>query len=62
MHETKLSKQDKHEALNLITLVNKKENDKIKGQVCANGCKQRQYISEADIAPPLYNYIAHSYH
>ena len=39
-----LNSSKKREALNIITMVKEKRDGKIKGRVCANGCKQGQYI------------------
>ena len=42
----KLSKKQKSEALNLITLVKQKRCAKIKGRACADGRKQRRYLKK----------------
>ena len=47
-----MTSSDKREALNLITLVKEKRNGKIKGRACADGRKQRRYISKEEVASP----------
>ena len=42
----------KRKALNLITLMKKKRSGKIKGRACADGRKQRHYITKDEIASP----------
>ena len=49
---SKLSKKDKMEALNLITMIKQKRCGKIKGRACADGRKQRRYIKKEDVASP----------
>ena len=54
---TPMSKNDltvgiKKNALNLITLIKQKRNGKIKGRACADGRKQRRYISKEEVASP----------
>ena len=46
-----ISNSDKREALNLITLVKEKRDDKIEGRACADGRKQCQYISKKEEVP-----------
>ena len=48
----KLSYNDKKEALNLITMVKQKRNGKIKGRACADGRKQRRYLSKDEASSP----------
>lgn len=46
VHANHLTIKQKHDALNLITLVKEKRCGKIKGRACADGRKQRRYISK----------------
>ena len=47
-----LSQGEKREAFELLTLVKKKRCGKLKGRVCANGRKQRRYISREEVSSP----------
>ena len=47
-----LSENQKKEALNLITIVKEKRCGKIKGRACADGRKQRRYISKEEASSP----------
>ena len=46
MYENELTSSQKKTALNLITLVTEKRSGKIKGRACADGRKQRRYITK----------------
>ena len=48
----KLSLEQKREALNLITIVKEKRCGKVKGRACADGRKQRRYISKEEASSP----------
>ena len=50
---SKLTKEMKNAALNLLTLIKEKRDGRIKGRACADGRKQRAYISKNDIASPI---------
>ena len=52
MNPNKLSHRQKRDALELLTLIKKKRCGKIKGCVCANGKKQRRYISREEVSTP----------
>ena len=52
MYASKLTKEIKNAALNLLTLINEKRDGRIKGRVCADGRKQRIYIRKYDVASP----------
>ena len=47
-----LSWEKKKQSLDLITLVTKKRNGTVKGRACANGKKQRRYISKEEVTSP----------
>ena len=47
-----LTKVNKQQALNLITIVKEKRGGKIKGRACADGRKQRRYIDKDDASSP----------
>ena len=47
-----LTKSEKREALNLITMVKQKRDGKIKGRACADGRKQRRYINKDQVSSP----------
>ena len=48
-----LSKQDIEQALEAVTLIEKKRDGRVKGRVCANGSKQRKYLKEGEsVASP----------
>jgi hypothetical protein len=51
-HADTLTRQQKYDALNLITMVKEKRCGKIKGRACADGRKQRKYISKEDVTSP----------
>ena len=51
-HAHELDKEAKREALNLIKLVKGKRCRKIKGRACADGRKQRRYITKEEVASP----------
>ena len=57
-----LTKQQKYDALNLLTMIKQKRCGKIKGRACADGRKQRRYISKEDSTSPtvhLENFITY---
>ena len=47
-----LSRSQKADASNLITMVKEKRDGKIKGRACADGRKQRRYINRDDVSSP----------
>ena len=47
-----LSVSQRNNALNLITMIKEKHDGKIKGRACADGRKQRQYISKDEVSSP----------
>ena len=49
---SKLTSEQKVEALNLITIVKEKRRGKIKERACADGRKQRRYISKEEASAP----------
>ena len=48
----KLTYDEKKSALNLITMVREKRDGKIKGRACADGRKQRRYITKEEVSSP----------
>ena len=46
------SRHQRREALNLITMIKETRDGKIKGRACADGRKQRRYISRDDVSSP----------
>ena len=48
----KLPAEAKREALSLITMIKEKRDGKVKARACADGRKQRRYISKEDVASP----------
>ena len=47
-----LSASQRNNALNLITMIKEKRDGKIKGRACADGRKQRGYISKDEVSSP----------
>ena len=45
---TKLTSQEKREALEAINLIKEKRCGKLKARTCANGARQRRFIKEGD--------------
>ena len=52
VHHNDLTKTDKSEALNLIIMIKQKRCGKIKGRACADGRKQRRYITKEESTSP----------
>ena len=48
----RLSAATKRKALNLITMIKQKRDGKIKGRACADGRKQRRYITKEQVSSP----------
>ena len=40
------------EALNLITMIKEKRDGRVKARACADGRKQRKYISKEEVSSP----------
>ena len=49
---SELTYEERKQSLNLITMVKEKRDGKIKGRVCADGRKQRRYITKDDALSP----------
>ena len=49
---SELTRKEKVDALNLITMVKEKRDGKIKGRACADGRKQRRYIRKDEVSSP----------
>ena len=47
-----LTRNEKMGALNLITMVKEKHDDKIKGRACTDGRKQRRYLRKDEVSLP----------
>ena len=47
-----LTQDMKNEALNLITMIKEKRSGSIKARACADGRKQRRYITKEEVASP----------
>ena len=52
VNANKLTKKQKSDALTLLTMIKQKRCGKIKGRECADGRKQRRYISKEDSTSP----------
>ena len=51
-HIDDLPKDVRREALNLITMIIEKRDGRIKARACADGRKQRRYMSKEDVSSP----------
>jgi hypothetical protein len=47
---SQLSERERHQALHYLMFLKKKRCGKIKGCGCADGCKQREYLSKEDVS------------
>ena len=51
-HINDLPTEEKKEALSLISMIKEKRDGKLKARACADGRKQRRYISKEEVSPP----------
>ena len=55
MDASKLTQQQKREALRILALIKKKRNGKVKGRIVADGRRQRRYMKKEDVGSPTVN-------
>jgi len=52
MRVEQMSKDDRKYALNYLMFLKRKQTGQVKGRGCADGIKQREYISKEDATSP----------
>jgi hypothetical protein len=52
MDPSKLSQEERMQALSSLLFLKEKQSGKVKGQACLNGAPQRAYIPKEEVASP----------